>query len=224
MTLDDLEAQIAALQSQLTKRDTEIAALRVEVAAIATAAEEPSPRRAPYRDPETVISYPVPVIALPNRQQAAELLTIVANRYPDLRLDPGDWRQVIHAVYALSRIGTQDQLNGKRYLSHWLDLAHNLLQQAGMGTNLGGNTFIAAAMVTGVRHNYPHQPGEVITLGLNDLSSKRIAPGEWADCLKTKQVSARMSLNHVSVSISHAERGPHIMSASGLNPAGIGRA
>jgi len=194
----DNAAAIAELQREVSELKATVADLVRRVPPVRVAP-------APIAEPATVVTYPQAAVAMPDAKQLGELQRIVLQAHPALGWDTTspvavelawgwscEFERAMMAVQSFAHTA-DGQLNTKFYASHWLDQADDLLRSLGQ-SSVSSKPFIAAALASGVEHNYSNDSanGQVLLLGLSAPGTGR--PGRsdgWVETLRTRRIRAK---------------------------------
>jgi hypothetical protein len=184
------------LQHALAERDAEISRLTAEIDKLRPPSQPKTPVPDPYPDGRaTVTTLRAPVV-LPPESDLRRLLTIVTNRFPQLKpkLDPR-WAEKIEAEYFatfraaffwLSFVIRGDAIDKKRDAEYWMGLGQQWLRgQQFNPCTLQLNSFTAAVVAQSdvlftPLDKFPY----VLRFGLTGFTSPDRLLGRWRELLR----------------------------------------
>jgi hypothetical protein len=193
MKNDAVVDRIAELQKQIDELKSQIAPPAPVKIAQPKAVE----------DEGVVVSYPAPVslFEMPDDAQLDRLAQIVFTKFPALRPTfSGRWaaedqrefdRGFRSAFFALGHIERREEVDRKRALSYWSELAEQTCRALGTSASISGSALLCAAVAAGdIKFILPDVAnGVVAELALCHGSNMgRLPTNQWKSVLKTGQV------------------------------------
>jgi hypothetical protein len=201
--LEALEAALAEQQAKTANFEAEIATLKAHQNAPPAPVKVVQPK--PVEEEGTRISYPAPrsLFEMPDAAQLERLAQIVFTKFPTLRPTfSGRWAQEDQlefdrgfrsAFFALGHIERRVDVDRKRALSFWAQLAEETCRALGRSASIPGSALVVAAVASGNTKYIlaDRMNGIVPELGLCFGSNMGKLPGnEWRTVLATGQILA----------------------------------